>query len=92
MTVTPNPITPIPEIDQTNSPAPEQNRKPTARRKPSARRGTMLKMVATPEIQARYETACKRLEAGGEALNREVWEMVKSELESLYEFKAPKSE
>lgn len=92
MTVTPNSTVPATETEQDTTPVPESTRKPTARRKPTPRRSAMLKMVATPEIQARYETACKRLEAGGETLNREVWEMVKSELESLYEFKAPKSE
>ncbi|HNV71440.1 MAG TPA: hypothetical protein PKO06_17180 [Candidatus Ozemobacteraceae bacterium] len=92
MTDNPNPAVPVQEVEQTTNPAPETARKPAVRRKPAPRKSSMLKMVATPEIQARYEAACKRLEGSGEALNREVWEMVKTELESLYEFKTPKAE
>lgn len=83
------PETPVTEQDSpTTTPAPtEAPRKAPRTRKAAARKGQMFKMVASPEIQQRYETACKRLESSAEALNREVWEMVKSELESLYEFK-----
>lgn len=92
MTIDPNAPAILPAEETTTVTTPETTRKPVTRRKPAPRRGALLKMVATPEIQQRYEQACQRLEGGGEALNREVWEMVKTELESLYEFKTPRSE
>ena len=72
--------------EKETTPEVEKNRKPRAPTPRKLRKSQIVKLPPHDLIREKYQTALSRYQNASDPLNKEIWELVKTELESLYEF------